>query len=211
MKKVGFILSFMIPLLSWAQHGEDVFCDLESDSKTWAFQYKKAIDLEEELYMVVDKILADTDYLRENPPIENPEDRRVMGPLPCTHECSMRFGVVYDKREGMVLDLVKYPALEDLLYEFTADNIDRIDLNEYQENDIYKHAADKRSGIVIYTSDEALQKKIRTTLKDIAKAERRAERDKLKAEKKAARDAAKGITEDPEEEESMDSEEGTQD
>lgn len=177
MKKVIFLVVFLVAGLAFGQHGDDAFCDRGSDNSTWAYQYKKAVDLDDEIAMVVDKLLSDSDYLRINPEITSAEDLELFGNPPCTAVCTFRVGIVYDKRQGLVLDLQKHPELEDLLYEFTAENIDRIDLNEYHENDIYKHAADTRSGIVLYTSDKDLKKKIRTALRDIAKAEKRAERE----------------------------------
>ena len=81
----------------------------------------------------------------------------------------IRFGLIYDKKKGLVLDLKKNPELEALVLEFNAENISHMDLNEYQEKDIYSPAALKRSGIVLYTEDRDLKKMIRKAIKKIGK------------------------------------------
>ena len=81
----------------------------------------------------------------------------------------IRFGLIYDKKKGLVLDLKKNPEFEELILEFNSDNISHMDLNEYQEKDIYSQAALKRSGIVLYTEDKDLKKLIRKAIKQIGK------------------------------------------
>ncbi len=76
---------------------------------------------------------------------------------------------MYGKKDGLTFDLQKSPLLEDLMVEFTEENIYRMELNEHHAKDVYKSVGIKRSGIVMYTDDKELKKKIKRTLKDIEK------------------------------------------
>ena len=75
-------------------------------------------------------------------------------------------GLVYSKKGGIVLDLEKNPEFIDLIPEFNAENISRIELKENHEKNIYQHNAHKRSGIVLYTDNKELKKKIKKAIKN---------------------------------------------
>lgn len=162
-----FLLCFGI---GYSQHPGGGYCELESQNKTWFYQFKKAEDMETKVDMVKDKILSDLLYFEENPEIANLDDRRVMGPLPCVTACSIRFGIVYSKSKGLKLDLQKNPELEDLVFELNSDNVDRIELKVQHRANRYSHGgATKRSGVLIYTEDKELKKMIRRAIRDMEK------------------------------------------
>lgn len=169
MKKIMLLLFFLLSGISFGQHPGPGECTLKPDNKAWIWRFKEADNRTDKIDLVVNKILADTDYFEENPEIANLDDRSVFGKIPCSSECSIRFSLVYRKNKGLTLDLKRNPELEDLILEFTSENIIRIDLNESQEKDIYKHVAPKRSGIVLYTEDNNLKKKIRKAIRNIRK------------------------------------------
>ncbi|MEL6809880.1 MAG: hypothetical protein AAFP76_00905 [Bacteroidota bacterium] len=165
MEKLTSLLFLLCCGLCFGQHTGPGPCHLEQDNKEWIEQFKKADSLDIKIDMVMNKLLADSDYFFYNPAPTNLDDRSSFGPIPCTHKCTIRFGIVYGKREGMVLDLTKNPELEDVLYELVPENIDYIDLNEYEENDIYQHVTDKRSGVVIHTENSEVRRMIRNVIK----------------------------------------------
>lgn len=157
--------------MGFAQHPGGGYCTLLSENKAWFYEFGKTELLDDQIELIVNKITADTDYFVENPEIANLDDRRVMGTVPCVTNCSVRFVLVYGKGKGIVLDVKKNPEFEDLLYELSADNIKKIDLNVRHASDRYNHKSPKRSGVVLYTEDKALKKMIRRALKDIEKSE----------------------------------------
>ena len=163
---ITFLFFFGICL---GQHSKTETCSLKPDNKSWLFEFKDSDDISDQTALVVNKILSDTDYFEENPEIENPDDRRVFGSTPCTKKCSIRFVLVYGKSKGLVLDVHKNPELEELIEEFSSENISKIEVNQYNERDIYKPRAVQRSGVVLYTDDKALKKKIRKTIKAMSK------------------------------------------
>lgn len=110
--------------------------------------------------MVVNKVFWDADYFYVDPEFVE-TDRNQLDVIPCSEDCSLRIGIVYGKNEGIVLDLNKNPALEELLYALSSENIQKVELNEYRENDVYGLYTDKRSGIVLYTNSKELKKMIR--------------------------------------------------
>lgn len=153
----------------FGQHTEKGTCALKPDNKAWLAQFKKTDLGTEKIDLVINKIVSDTDYFVENPEIANLEDKRVFGNIPCTKKCSIRFGLVYGKNKGVKIDLEKNPEWEELMAEFTSENIDRIELNEHHAKDVYKTAGIKRSGVILYTDDKDLKKKIKRAIKDMAK------------------------------------------
>ena len=167
-----FILSFAC---CFAQHPGNGACSLQPDNKTWLSEFKKTDLGPEKIDLVINKIISDTDYFYENPEIANLEDRRVFGNIPCTEDCSIRFGLVYGKNKGFTIDLKKNPELEELMAEFNSENIHRIELNEHHEKDVYKSVGVLRSGVVMYTCNKDLKKKIKKAVKKIKKAESKKE------------------------------------
>jgi hypothetical protein len=155
--------------MSYGQHPGDGFCTLQSENKEWFYDFSKTENMTDKIALIVDKILADTEYFQEHPEIANLDDRRVFGNIPCVTECSIRFGIVYAKSKGLKLDLQKNPELEDLLYELNADNIDHFDVNMHHPNDRFNLSGTKRSGILMYTEDKSLKKLIRKAIKNIEK------------------------------------------
>jgi len=163
---VGFLFFFGI---GFSQHPGGGYCELQSENKAWAYKFSKTEDMAEKIELIQNKILADTEYFQENPEIANLDDRRVFGKIPCVTDCSIRFGIVYAKSKGLKLDLQKNPELEDLVYELNADNVSKFDVNMHHPNDRYSHKAVKRSGVLIYTEDKALKKKIRVAIREMEK------------------------------------------
>ena len=155
----------------FAQHPGNGACSLQPDNKTWLSEFKKTDKGAEQIDLVINKIISDSDYFFENPEIANLDDRRVFGNVPCSEECSIRFGLIYGKNKGFTLDLKKNPELEDLMAEFNSENIYRIELNERHKKDVYKNVGVQRSGVVLYTSDKELKKKIKKAVKKIEKAQ----------------------------------------
>jgi hypothetical protein len=78
--------------------------------------------------------------------------------------------LVYSKNSGIILDLHKNPQFIDLISELNADNISRIELKENHEKNIYQHNEHRRSGILIYTDNKELKKKIKRAVKNRDKA-----------------------------------------
>ncbi|PKA83746.1 hypothetical protein ATE92_1912 [Ulvibacter sp. MAR_2010_11] len=163
------MLLFLAMGVCLGQHPGNGECALHPENKAWILQYKKAESQENQIDMVVQKIIADTDYFVEHPEMANLDDRRVFGKMACTTDCSIRFALVYEKKKGLVIDLKKNPELAELILEFNSENIESIHLNEYNDKDIYSPAALKRSGIILYTSDRDLKKKIRKAVKNMSK------------------------------------------
>ena len=177
MQNFTTLLIILFTSYCFAQHSGDGTCTLQPDNKTWLSAFKKADLGPQQIDLVIGKIISDTDYFIENPEIANIDDKRVFGNIPCTEKCSIRFGLVYGKSKGITLDLKKNPELEELMAEFNSDNIERIELNEHHRKDVYKTAGIKRSGVILYTSDKDLQKKIKKMVKKLAKAEAKAKKE----------------------------------
>ncbi len=165
MRKITFILFFLFFGFCFGQHPSDEICSLQPKNKAWIHQFKKADDLDAQIDLIINKIILDTDYIGENTVMASLSDNSVFNKVPCSSVCSIRFGLIYAKNKGIILDLKKNPELEDLIFEFTSENINRIELNEYQEKDIYNPSALKRSGVVLYTDDKELRKKVRRAIK----------------------------------------------
>ena len=176
MRKITTLILLVFTGYCFAQHPTGASCSLQPDNKTWLASFKKADEGAQQIDLVINKITADSNYFIENPEIANLDDKRVFGPIPCTQECSIRFGLVYGKNKGITLDLEKNPELEELMAEFTSENIHRIELNEHHKKDVYKSVGVQRSGVVIYTCDKELKKKIKKTVKQLAKAEAKAKK-----------------------------------
>lgn len=155
--------------ISLAQHPGGGECTLQPDNKAWLWKFKEAADKADKIELIVSKITSDTEYFEENPSIENLDDRSTFGTIPCATSCTIRFVLIYGKGKGIPLDIQKNPELEELILEFNGDNIQKIELNEHHERDIYKVGAAKRSGLILYTEDKMLKKKVRKVLKAMAK------------------------------------------
>ncbi|RMA58615.1 hypothetical protein [Ulvibacter antarcticus] len=153
----------------FSQHTETQFCTLQSENEAWLSVIKAIEDVSQQVDLVIDKVLADNHYFITHPEIEDTNDKRIFGTLPCTTDCSIRFGLIYGKNKGMVLDPQTYPNLEILLLEFNSENIEQIKVKERYDNDIYSYSSGMRSGIVLYTNDKELKKKIRRFLKNQSK------------------------------------------
>lgn len=169
MRKTIFILFLLVYGTSLGQHPGGGFCTLQSDNKEWSYDFSKADNLTDKVALIVDKITADTEYFEEHPEIANLDDRRVFGDLPCVTKCSIRFGLVYAKSKGIVLDLKKNPEFEDLLYELNSENIHHIDVNMHHPSDRFNLSGTKRSGIIMYTKDKHIKKMIRKAIKNAEK------------------------------------------
>ena len=161
MRNATTLLFILFVTIGFAQHTERGSCYLKQESKTWLAEYKKMELGPEKIDLVINKIIADNEYF-----INNPQSPNL---ITCTKKCSIRFGLMYGKKDGLTFDLQKSPLLEDLMVEFTEENIYRMELNEHHAKDVYKSVGIKRSGIVMYTDDKELKKKIKRTLKDIEK------------------------------------------
>lgn len=172
MKTKLFILFLFIGATIMAQHKGSGECEMKPGNTDWLWKFKDAEQKERQLTLIVDKILDDSYYLTSLPSNENEDDKRVFGNPNCTDTCTMRFVLIYGNSRGLVLDLAKYPQLEEVLDEFTPENISNIELNEKHERNIYGVASEKRSGVILHTEDKQLRKKIRRTLRDIEKAEK---------------------------------------
>lgn len=170
MKQLLLIVTFLITLTSFAQHPGGGECHFKTTNKEWISQFKKAEDRSQKLEMISAKIMDDATYFEENPEMEHTDDMRVLGTIPCSKKCTIRFGLMYDLNKGMLLDMDKNPEIEDLLLDLTAQNIPKIELNEVHARDIYKKVANKRSGVVLYTKDRDLKKRIRKVKRAIDKA-----------------------------------------
>lgn len=166
MHKLTSLLLLFFFGICFGQHPGTGQCTLKPENKDWLLEFKKAEGIENQVDLIVQKINADNGYFEANPTPDNLDDKRVFGELPCSNQCSIRFGLMYSKRGGIVLDLTKNPEFKDLLSEFTADNISRIELNESHEKNRYKHKTHKRSGIVLYTDNKDLKKKIKKAIKN---------------------------------------------
>lgn len=166
MHKLTTILLLFFFGICFCQHPGTGQCTLKPENKDWLLKYKKAEGLDNQIDLVVQKINADNGYFEANPTPDNLNDKRVFGELPCSNKCSIRFGLMYSKRDGIVLDLAKNPEFQDLLTEFTAENISRIELNESHDKDIYSLKTNKRSGIILYTDNKELKKKIKKAIKN---------------------------------------------
>ena len=166
MQKLSTVLLLFFFGCCFSQHPGTGQCSLKPENKEWLLDYKKATDLTSQIDLVVQKIYSNTGYFEANPTPSNLDDKRVFGELPCSIKCSIRFGLVYSKKSGIVLDLKKNPEFIDLIPEFNAENISRIELKENHEKNIYQHNAHKRSGIVLYTDNKELKKKIRRAIKN---------------------------------------------
>jgi hypothetical protein len=170
MKKTLLYFIFLTTFITYAQHPGGGECHFKSTNKDWISQFKKAENRTAKLEMITSKIMEDAVYFEENPPLEHSDDMRVMGTIPCSKKCTIRFGLMYDLNKGMLLDMHKNPEIEDLLLDLTSKNIPKIELNEVHARDIYKKVANKRSGVVLYTKDRDLKKRIRRVKREIEKA-----------------------------------------
>lgn len=153
-----------------AQHPGSGQCSLKPENKDWLLAFKKTEDLPDQIDLVIDRIYSNTNYFEEHPASSNANDKRVFGALPCSTDCSILFGLVYSKNSGVILDLKKNPQFIDLISELNAENISRIELKENHEKNIYQHNEHRRSGILIYTDNKELKKKIKRALKNRDKA-----------------------------------------
>lgn len=147
--------------LGRAQHSESDKCELYPLNKKWIAKFKRTEGIDARIGMVVNKVLWDGDYFYVDPEFTGADRREMLDAIPCTEECKLRIGIIYGKNQGIILDLNRQPALEELLFELSSSNINRVELKEYEENDIYGHVTDKRSGVVLFSSSKELKKMIR--------------------------------------------------
>lgn len=169
MKKLLLLITCIYGSSLLGQHQGPGDCSLHATNKVWISKFKKTNTLDDQLNLIYTKLIEDSEYLLQNPEIANLDDKRVFGPIPCGTSCTIRFGILYDDKRGLVLDINKNPELEDLILEFTSDNIRSIELNELKKRNIYQHVAQKRSGVVLYTNDKELKKRIRKVVKQLQK------------------------------------------
>ncbi|MBZ0327163.1 MAG: hypothetical protein K8F54_06120 [Altibacter sp.] len=169
MKQITFILCLLCFGIGLAQHTGKGECAFQPDNKAWILKYKNTETKEDKVQLVIDKIILDGYTVIESSDSADIDGTKSFDKNSCSPKCMIRFGLIYDKKKGLVLDLKKNPELEALVLEFNAENISHMDLNEYQEKDIYSPAALKRSGIVLYTEDRDLKKMIRKAIKKIGK------------------------------------------
>ena len=167
--------SIVVILLSlcgicFGQHKGSSHCSFKAENKDWLLAFKKTDNLQSQVDLVLERIYSNTDYFEEHPATTNANDKRIFGTLPCNVDCSILFGLVYSKNSGIILDLHKNPQFIDLISELNANNISRIELKENHKKNIYQHNEHKRSGIVIYTDNKNLKKKIKRAVKNRDKA-----------------------------------------
>ncbi len=174
MKNLLFLITLLCVSALMAQHPGSGDCNLGSANKTWISKFKKSNTLSDQLNLIYSKMISDSEYLIEHPEITNLDDKRVMGPIPCGTSCTIRFGILYDDKRGLVLDINKNPELEDLILEFTMDNIESIELNELKKRDIYQHVSQKRTGVVLYSNDKELKRRIKKVVKQLQKEQKNA-------------------------------------
>ena len=170
MRTLTFVLLLFFSGISFGQHPGIGKCSLKSENKDWLLAFKKTEKLPSQIDLVIERIYSTTNYFNEHPPVENSNDKRVFGALPCSTDCSILFGLVYSRKSGIILDLKKNPQFIDLISELNAENISRIELKENHEKNIYQHNEHRRSGILIYTDNKELKKKIKRALKNRDKA-----------------------------------------
>ena len=176
MKTIVFFLFLSIGATVFSQHKGKGECAMKPGNTDWLWDFKDASQKDQKLMLIVNKITEDSQFLgglAEDD--ENAADKRVFGSSSCTDTCAMRFVLIYGNSRGLVLDLAKHPQLEEVLAEFTPENISKIELNEKHERNIYGVASKQRSGIILHTEDKQLRKKVRRTLREIEKAEDKAE------------------------------------
>ncbi|MAP53458.1 hypothetical protein [Altibacter sp.] len=169
MRKIYWFFFILTNSVGYGQHIGNDICSLQAANKAWIAEYKKAVTLDERIEMIVEKIITDDRFFDDYQEVAILSKGTDIKKVPCSESCSIRFGMIYSKNKGLVLDLKRNPEFEDLIYEFASENIDRIDLNEFNEKDIYNPYALKRSGIVLYTENKDLKKKIRAALKEHTK------------------------------------------
>lgn len=171
MKKI-ILSSFLIfSSICFAQHPGPGDCALKPDNKQWILNFKDASDLASKLDLLKMKLSQDASYFEEHPPLENLNDRSVFGSIPCNEKCTLRFVLMYGNRKALSIDLHDQPALQNIVDSFSAEAIDRIEINEKRDRNIYDHTNKTRTGIILYTQDKSLIKTIKQTLKEIKKAE----------------------------------------
>ncbi|MDC7993971.1 hypothetical protein [Altibacter sp. HG106] len=142
-------------------------CPLQNDNDQWIESFKGATSDEERMELIVDKIQRDAMFVQETSEIAETSGTVTLAPEN-SHDCqcAIRFGLVYsNKKRGLVLDLNKYPYLEDVVVDLTMANIESIDFNEFQDKKLYRYGTELRSGVTIFSDDKELRKKIRKTLR----------------------------------------------
>ena len=169
MKKLFFILLLIISQTLFAQHKGAGACKFKLSNSEWLGDFKNAEQKDEKLTLIVGKIIEDANYLSSASFVGDIEEMPNFDMSACTDKCTMRFVLIYGNTRGLILDLTKYPPLEEVLEAFTSENITKIELNEKHDRNIYGVTAKKRSGIILHTDDKELKKKVRRTLRDIEK------------------------------------------
>ena len=177
MKHIIPLLCLCISNWCFAQHSQTNKCALKKANHSWSWEYKKTRNLDLQLELVVDKIVANANYYDRHPPIENLDDRSMFGTLPCSKSCAISVGVIYGKNKGILLDIHKYPELEEILEALNSETISQIDFNEHR-NSIYQAAVKQQPGIVLYTQDKELIKLLRRKIREIERREKRPSNDK---------------------------------
>lgn len=169
MHKITLLLSFLFLGICFGQDSNLGECALQRENKTWISEYKLLDNRADQIDFVVRKIIADAYYFSENLQTASIGDSKVLEQNSCDPKDFIRFGLLYDNNKGLILDLKKNPDLEELISDFNSENISSIELKEYEEKDIYRKFDSRRYGVVIYTEDRDLKKKIRKTLKSLGK------------------------------------------
>ncbi len=169
MQKITLLLSFLFFGICFGQDSTLGECELQRENKTWISEYKTLDNRGDQIDFVVRKIIADAYYFSENFQTASIGDNKVLDQNSCNPKDFIRFGLLYDNNKGLILDLKKNPELEELISDFNSENISSIELKEYEEKDIYRNFDTRRYGVVIYTEDRDLKKKIRRAIKDLRK------------------------------------------
>ncbi len=172
MKKITLLICMIFASYCFAQHPGSGDCSLQPENKQWLLSFKEADDTEAKLELITNKLTQDSTYFDAHPPLGNLSDRSVFGSIPCNEKCTLRFVLMYGKHKALSLDLHDEPALQNILDAFTPESVQRIEIKEKRERDIYGHHKKSRSGIVIYTEDKALVKTVKRTLREIKKAKK---------------------------------------
>ncbi len=161
------IFLFFCYTFSFGQNNAYAECPLQNDNEVWIQSFKKATSDEERLELIVEKIQRDASFVQENSETADASENVTLA-KDNAHDCqcAIRFGLVYsNKKRGLVLDLNKYPYLEEVVLDLTLAHIEAIDFNEFQDKKLYRYGSELRSGVTIFSDDKDLRKKIRKTLR----------------------------------------------
>ncbi len=135
-------------------------CSFQKSNDSWIKKYKAAETKGERIDLVRDKIMNDAVYLAIQQ--EEATAKGMAQPDLCC--CPIRFGMIYGNRRGFTIDLSKQPELEALIEALDANNIDDIQLNEFERNKINRYAPDACSGVTLFSSSRDLRRIIRDVM-----------------------------------------------